>query len=105
MYWWNWNTYPRSGGDNNRSFTPQNKPALEYMKFWFSQPAEARLMPKANAQFSQAAFELESRLAMISAMSAARRAGEAGGPFVFTGERAGGPNALKGGDLKLTDEE
>lgn len=38
VYWWAWNTYPQSGGENNSSFTPQNKPAMEYLKEAYSRP-------------------------------------------------------------------
>lgn len=37
IYWWSWNTYAGSGGNNNKKFTPQNKPALEDMKLWYNQ--------------------------------------------------------------------
>jgi len=37
VYWWNWNTYPGSGGNANKKFTPQNKPALDDMKLWYNQ--------------------------------------------------------------------
>lgn len=43
VYWWNWNTYPRSGGLNNKYFTPQNKPALDLVKLWYSQPTSTKL--------------------------------------------------------------
>ena len=31
IYWWNWGTDVRMGGKSNRGFTPQNKPAEEYI--------------------------------------------------------------------------
>ena len=31
MYWWNWGTDVRMGGKFNRGFTPQNKPAQDYI--------------------------------------------------------------------------
>lgn len=37
LYWWAWNTYPGSGGKNHSRFTPQNKPALEQVRLWYSQ--------------------------------------------------------------------
>jgi len=38
VYWWHWGTNPRMGGDLNRGFTPQNKPAQEVIKEWYSKP-------------------------------------------------------------------
>ena len=32
IYWWDWGTSVRMGGKHNRNFTPQNKPAEEYIK-------------------------------------------------------------------------
>jgi hypothetical protein len=40
LYWWNWNTYEGSGGPNNKGFTPQNKPAAEYIKEWYAKLVE-----------------------------------------------------------------
>lgn len=40
VYWWNWNTYPGSGGLNNRDFTPQNKPAMDCLKEWYKKHIE-----------------------------------------------------------------
>ena len=40
LYWWNWNTYAGSGGINNKSFTPQNKPAAECIKEWYKKNIE-----------------------------------------------------------------
>ncbi|MDD5439245.1 MAG: glycoside hydrolase [Candidatus Omnitrophica bacterium] len=37
VYWWAWNTYAGSGGENNCKFTPQNKPAIECLKTFYSQ--------------------------------------------------------------------
>jgi len=37
LYWWAWNTYAGSGGENNCKFTPQNKPALACVKTWYAQ--------------------------------------------------------------------
>jgi hypothetical protein len=36
VYWWYWGTNPRMGGPLNRSFTPQNKPAQEVVKEWYT---------------------------------------------------------------------
>jgi len=35
IYWWSWSTYPGSGGEWHRGFTPQNKLALNYLKKWY----------------------------------------------------------------------
>jgi len=32
IYWWNWGTDVRMGGKTNRGFTPQNKPAQDYIE-------------------------------------------------------------------------
>ena len=37
VYWWKWNIYAGSGGKNHKRFTPQNKPALDYVKMWYTQ--------------------------------------------------------------------
>jgi hypothetical protein len=104
MYWWSWNTYPRSGSGNNRSFTPQNKPALDHMKTWYGQPIAERILPKANMQLNQATFELERRIALVSGMGMARQPEGSGRPYAFTGVRAAGPASLKQEGFKLTDE-
>ncbi len=36
LYWWYWGTNPRMGGEHNRGFTPQNKPAQEVVREWYS---------------------------------------------------------------------
>lgn len=36
MYWWYWGTNLKMGGEYNRGFTPQNKPAQEVVKAWYS---------------------------------------------------------------------
>ncbi len=38
VYWWYWGVNPRMGGEFNRGFTPQNKPAQEVIKEWYSKP-------------------------------------------------------------------
>ncbi len=37
-YWWYYGVNPRMGGEYNRGFTPQNKPAQEVIKEWYSKP-------------------------------------------------------------------
>lgn len=36
VYWWYWGVNPKMGGELNRGFTPQNKPAQEIVKEWYS---------------------------------------------------------------------
>lgn len=36
VYWWYWGVNPKMGGELNRSFIPQNKPAQEVVKEWYS---------------------------------------------------------------------
>lgn len=36
LYWWYWGTNPRMGGSLNRGFSPQNKPAQEVVKEWYT---------------------------------------------------------------------
>lgn len=38
IYWWYWGAHPNMGGQTNRSFTPQNKPAQEVIKEWYAKP-------------------------------------------------------------------
>jgi len=35
-YWWHWNTSAQAGGELNRGFTPQNKPAQKVTEDWYS---------------------------------------------------------------------
>ncbi|MBN1526320.1 MAG: hypothetical protein JW919_01885 [Candidatus Omnitrophica bacterium] len=39
VYWWNWTTVANGNGSNRR-FSPQNKPALEYVKQWYTSPID-----------------------------------------------------------------
>ncbi|MFC1644005.1 hypothetical protein ACFL5C_01605 [Candidatus Omnitrophota bacterium] len=39
LYWWYWGTDARMGGKYNRGFTPQNKPAEQVIKRWYSKPS------------------------------------------------------------------
>lgn len=41
-YWWYWGVNPRMGGELNRGFTPQNKPAQEVIKEWYSKPVSQK---------------------------------------------------------------
>jgi hypothetical protein len=36
LYWWYWGTNVNMGGQYNRGFTPQNKPAQEVIRQWYS---------------------------------------------------------------------
>jgi hypothetical protein len=38
VYWWYWGTNVNMGGQYNRGFTPQNKPAVDVVKKWYSNP-------------------------------------------------------------------
>ena len=38
LYWWYWGTNVHMGGIYNRGFTPQNKPAEEVVRKWYSKP-------------------------------------------------------------------
>jgi len=40
LYWWYWGTNPNMGGQYNRGFTLQNKPAEDVTKKWFSKPVK-----------------------------------------------------------------
>ncbi len=39
VYWWYWGANPKMGGELNRGFTPQNKPAQEVIKEWYNKAA------------------------------------------------------------------
>ena len=39
VYWWYWGAHPKMGGGFHRGFTPQNKPAEEVLKEWYTQKA------------------------------------------------------------------
>lgn len=36
VYWWYWGVNPKMGGELNRDFIPQNKPASDVVKEWYS---------------------------------------------------------------------
>lgn len=42
IYWWEWGTTTRRGGELNRGFTPQNKPAQEVLSEWYKKPVVPR---------------------------------------------------------------
>jgi len=42
VYWWYWGVHPKMGGDANRGFTPQNKPAQEVIKEWYNKPISSK---------------------------------------------------------------
>lgn len=42
LYWWYWGTNVNMGGKYNRGFIPQNKPAEEIIKKWYSKPARRK---------------------------------------------------------------
>ncbi len=37
VYWWYWGVHPKMGGNTNRGFPPQNKPAQEVIKQWYKE--------------------------------------------------------------------
>ena len=37
VYWWYWGVHPKMGGNANRGFTPQNKPAQEVVSRWYKE--------------------------------------------------------------------
>lgn len=38
VYWWKWGTDVRFGGPQNKSYSIQNKPALDVVKEWYARP-------------------------------------------------------------------
>jgi hypothetical protein len=38
LYWWYWGTHANMGGEFNRGYTPQNKPAENVIKDWYHKP-------------------------------------------------------------------
>jgi glycosyl hydrolase family 113 len=36
LYWWYWGTNEKMGGEQNRGFTPQNKPSEKIVKTWYA---------------------------------------------------------------------
>lgn len=42
IYWWFWGTNPKMGGQLNRGFTPQNKPAQEVIREWYAKPTPTK---------------------------------------------------------------
>ncbi|MFH1239274.1 MAG: hypothetical protein V1653_04075 [bacterium] len=45
IYWWEWGPSVRSGGPNNRGFTPQNKPAEEIINKWYNKQRSEKETP------------------------------------------------------------
>ncbi|MBN1526309.1 MAG: hypothetical protein JW919_01830 [Candidatus Omnitrophica bacterium] len=45
-YWWRWGTDVRFGGPENKSYTPQGKPALDIMREWYSKPVPKKKFEK-----------------------------------------------------------
>jgi len=95
VYWWNWNTYSDSGGIDNRRFTPQNKPALEYVKLWYRQlPGERLAFTGAMTKMpSLAGAELKARMTLEE--TNLKRAPADAGNVTFTGELATRPKSLE----------
>ena len=38
VFWWDWNSNPNAGGAGDTTYNPQNKPAQDIMKQWFTTP-------------------------------------------------------------------
>jgi hypothetical protein len=83
MYWWNWNTYPGSGGESNRGFTPQNKPALERLKEWYSKIVNEKMLISSGSS-AGIGLELDQRVSVETALKQAQPRG-----IAFTAEMAG----------------
>lgn len=56
-YWWNWETDPEAGGDDDDGYTPQNKPAGDILADWYALDWDGRAFPIAFP-FSGAALLL-----------------------------------------------
>lgn len=87
VYWWAWNTYPQSGGENNSSFTPQNKPAMEYIKTAYCRPFARKLTFISYSETTPESSELIDKLTVEAAKRGARGASGTGN-IGFTGELA-----------------
>ncbi|MBI5144417.1 MAG: hypothetical protein HZA30_05055 [Candidatus Omnitrophica bacterium] len=87
IYWWVWNTYPQSGGENNSSFTPQNKPAMEYLKTAYCRPLARK---PTFISYSEPALENQELIDKLSVEAAKRGARGAFGTgnIGFSGELA-----------------
>lgn len=85
VYWWAWNTYPQSGGEGNSSFTPQNKPAMEYLREVYCR-STALDRPAENP-------ELAERLT-LEAAKRGERSVSGRGDIAFTGEMAARTGAV-----------
>jgi len=47
-YWWRWGTDVRFGGPENKSYSPQGKPALDVLRAWYSKPVPKKKIEKAK---------------------------------------------------------
>lgn len=45
VFFWDWSSDPNAGGPNDGGYTPQNKPAQDVMKQWFTQSAPPSTTP------------------------------------------------------------
>ncbi|NQT46195.1 MAG: hypothetical protein HQ593_01790 [Candidatus Omnitrophica bacterium] len=45
-YWWLWEPDPGSGGEKDRGFTPQNKPAEDILREWYAKPSPRKSSDK-----------------------------------------------------------
>lgn len=86
VYWWNWNTYPLSGGGKDKRFTPQNKLAAAEIKSWYGKLQDER---PAFIQLNGMDTEWDERLKLEDIKQKERRMAERIG-IKITGEMAGG---------------
>ena len=93
VYWWAWGTYSKSGGENNSSFTPQNKPAMEYLMAVYRSPFERKLTRIAYSETALENSELIDKLT-VEARKREARSSSGRGNVAFTGELARKENAL-----------
>jgi hypothetical protein len=49
VFWWNWDSNPSAGGSGNTDYTVQNKPALQTMTKWFTNPSSPGTTPPPSA--------------------------------------------------------
>ncbi len=87
VYWWNWNTYSGSGGPNNRRFTPQNKIAAEYIKRWYSQIIDKKMVLADKGGVNTANIEFEERQ-RLEDLKESQRYGDTEKRIIFEGNLA-----------------
>ncbi|MBN1354253.1 MAG: hypothetical protein JW994_06265 [Candidatus Omnitrophica bacterium] len=103
VYWWAWNTYPESGGENDPSFTPQNKPAMEYLRETYCRPLGREFAFIPSSKTAPEGSEIVRKLAVEAAKRKARCACPAG-DVSFTGELAREERRALTADSRLTHQ-